>query len=104
MHCSACPHVSHGCVLYRAVPDDACMMQCLLGRAKRSPFRLGGAKTGSLVRHGCAIVFGTSRLCNNFWYVAVAQYFTLYGTFAALRNSLGVVACLRNCLPSLVRK
>ena len=66
----------------------------LLGRAKRSPSHLGGAKTGSLVRRDCAIVFGTSRLRNTFWYPAVAQYFTLYGTFAALRNSL----------PSLVGK
>ena len=75
----------------------------LLGRAKRSPSHLGGAKTGSLVRRGCAIVlvrrdcaivFGTSRLRNTIWYIAVAQYFTLYGTFAALRNSL----------PSLVGK
>ena len=48
--------------------------------------------------------FGTSQLCNSFWYVAVAQYFTLYGTFAALRNSLGGVACLRNRLSSLVGK
>ena len=81
-----------------------CTTQCLLGRTKRSPSLLGGAKTGSLVRRGCAIVFGTSQLCNNFWYVAVAQYFTLHGTFTALDNSLGVVACLRNRLPSLVGK
>ena len=45
----------------------------LLGRAKRSPSHLGGAKIGSLVRRGCAIVLGTSRLRNSFRYVAVAQ-------------------------------
>ena len=45
----------------------------LLGQAKRSLSHLGGANTGSLVRRGCAIVFGTSQLCNSFWYVAVAQ-------------------------------
>ena len=68
--------------------DGILTARVLLGRAKRSPSHLGGAKTGSLVRRGCAIAFGTSRLRNSFWYVAVAQYLTLYGRFAALRNSL----------------
>ena len=44
-------------------------MQCLLGRAKRSPSLLSGAKTGSLVCRGCAIVFGTSRLRNTLPYM-----------------------------------
>ena len=40
-----------------------------LGRVKRSPSHLGGAKTESLVCHGCAMVFGTSRLRNTLPYI-----------------------------------
>ena len=67
------------------ITTEVCFVCIIIGASEAKPLSSGWCENRK---------FGTSRLRNSFWYVAVAQYFTLYGTFAALRNSL----------PSLVRK